>query len=77
MAAGKCERGAPALRGADRSAGRGRRAGARLMKIVVDRNPPEPDMSQVPTVLRPLRPLPSAAELAALPFRAQWRPLAP
>jgi FtsP/CotA-like multicopper oxidase with cupredoxin domain len=43
--------------------------GTRLMKIVVDRNPPEPDTSQVPTVLRPLRPLPSAAELAALPVR--------
>jgi FtsP/CotA-like multicopper oxidase with cupredoxin domain len=44
--------------------------GTRLVKIVVDRNPPEPDTSQVPAVLRPLRPLPSAAELAALPVRA-------
>jgi FtsP/CotA-like multicopper oxidase with cupredoxin domain len=43
--------------------------GTRLLKFVVDRNPPEPDTSRVPSVLRPLRPLPSAAELAALPVR--------
>ncbi|HEX4870337.1 MAG TPA: multicopper oxidase domain-containing protein [Moraxellaceae bacterium] len=43
--------------------------GTRLLKIVVDRNPPEPDTSQVPSALRPLRPLPSEAELAALPVR--------
>lgn len=43
--------------------------GTRLLKIVVDRNPPEPDTSQVPGVLRPLRPLPTDAELAALPVR--------
>jgi FtsP/CotA-like multicopper oxidase with cupredoxin domain len=43
--------------------------GTRLLKFVVDRNPPEPDTSQVPNVLRPLRPLPGAAELAALPVR--------
>ncbi|MBL0424607.1 multicopper oxidase domain-containing protein [Ramlibacter alkalitolerans] len=43
--------------------------GTRALKIVVDRNPPEPDMSQVPAVLRPLRPLPSDAELATLPVR--------
>jgi FtsP/CotA-like multicopper oxidase with cupredoxin domain len=43
--------------------------GTRLMKIVVDRNPAEPDTSQVPSVLRPLRPLPGADELALLPVR--------
>jgi FtsP/CotA-like multicopper oxidase with cupredoxin domain len=41
--------------------------GTRLLKFVVDRN--APDESQVPSVLRPLRPLPDAAELAALPVR--------
>lgn len=45
--------------------------GTRVLKIVVDRNPPEPDNSQVPNVLRPLPPLPSADELAALPVR-RW-----
>lgn len=44
--------------------------GVRVLKIIVDRNPPAPDRSVVPRVLRPLRPLPSAAELAALPFRS-------
>ncbi|WP_240788700.1 multicopper oxidase family protein [Ramlibacter henchirensis] len=43
--------------------------GTRILKLVVDRNPPEPDMSRVPSVLRPLRPLPSEAELATLPVR--------
>jgi hypothetical protein len=43
--------------------------GTQMLKLIVDRNPPEPDTSQVPSVLRPLRPLPSAAELAALPVR--------
>jgi FtsP/CotA-like multicopper oxidase with cupredoxin domain len=43
--------------------------GTQLLKFIVDRNPPEPDTSQVPTPLRALRPLPSAAELAALPVR--------
>lgn len=43
--------------------------GNRLLKFVVDRNPPIPDQSVVPTTLRPLRPLPSAAELATLPVR--------
>jgi FtsP/CotA-like multicopper oxidase with cupredoxin domain len=43
--------------------------GTRVLKLVVDRDPPEPDASQVPGVLRPLRPLPGAAELAALPVR--------
>ena len=45
--------------------------GTRVLKIVVDRNLPqgETDTSMVPAVLRPMRPLPSAAELAALPVR--------
>jgi FtsP/CotA-like multicopper oxidase with cupredoxin domain len=43
--------------------------GVRVLKIIVDRNPPQPDVSRVPSVLRPLRPLPSAAQLAALPVR--------
>ena len=43
--------------------------GTRLLKFVIDRDPPEPDYSKVPSVLRPLRDLPSAAELAALPVR--------
>ena len=45
--------------------------GTRVLKIVVDRNPPEPDVSRVPNILRPLPPLPSADELAALPVR-RW-----
>jgi FtsP/CotA-like multicopper oxidase with cupredoxin domain len=45
--------------------------GTRVLKIVVDRNPPGPDVSRVPNVLRPLPPLPSAAELATLPVR-RW-----
>jgi len=43
--------------------------GTQMLKLIVDRNPPEPDTSQVPSALRPLRALPSAAELAALPVR--------
>ncbi|MBL0391707.1 multicopper oxidase domain-containing protein [Ramlibacter monticola] len=43
--------------------------GTRVLKFVVDRNPAEPDTSQVPAQLRLLRPLPSAAELATLPVR--------
>lgn len=47
--------------------------GTRLVKIVVDRNPPTPDQSvisnTVPKALRPLRPLPTDDELAALPIR--------
>lgn len=43
--------------------------GTRVLKFVVDRNPPEPDTSLVPAMLRPMRPLPSAAELASLPVR--------
>jgi FtsP/CotA-like multicopper oxidase with cupredoxin domain len=46
-----------------------RAPGTRLLKFVVDRLPPEPDTSMVPSVLRPLRPLPSDAELANLPVR--------
>jgi FtsP/CotA-like multicopper oxidase with cupredoxin domain len=42
--------------------------GTRLMKIIVDRNPPEPDVSRVPSALRPLRPL-DPAEIAAAPVR--------
>lgn len=45
--------------------------GVRVLKFIVDRNPPIPDVSRVPSVLRPLRPLPSADELAALPVR-RW-----
>ena len=43
--------------------------GTRVLTFVVDRNPAEPDTSQVPALLRPLRPLPSAAELANIPVR--------
>jgi FtsP/CotA-like multicopper oxidase with cupredoxin domain len=43
--------------------------GSRVLKFVVDRNPAEPDTSQVASQLRLLRPLPSAAELATLPVR--------
>jgi FtsP/CotA-like multicopper oxidase with cupredoxin domain len=43
--------------------------GTRVLKIIVDRNPPQPDVSRVPSVLRPLRPLPNATQLAALPVR--------
>jgi len=45
--------------------------GMRVLKIIVDREPHEPDMSQVPTKLRPIR-RPTAAELAAAPVRS-WR----
>lgn len=43
--------------------------GTRLLKFIVDRPAPAPDLSVVQSVLRPLRPLPSATELAALPVR--------
>ncbi|MCY1227777.1 Spore coat protein A [compost metagenome] len=43
--------------------------GTRVLKFIVDRQPPTPDLSVVPSVLRPLRDLPSASELAALPVR--------
>ena len=55
-----------------RAQGNVRTPGTRLLKIIVDRNPPAPDLSRVPSALRPLRPLPSAAELAALPVR-RWQ----
>ena len=45
-----------------------RSPGTRLLKIIVDRDPPEPDVSRVPSVLRPLRPL-VQAELDAAPVR--------
>ncbi|MDM0024468.1 multicopper oxidase family protein [Variovorax saccharolyticus] len=41
--------------------------GTQLLKFIVDRE--APDTSLVPALLRPLRDLPSAAELAALPVR--------
>nr|WP_187671516.1 multicopper oxidase domain-containing protein [Pseudomonas carbonaria] len=43
--------------------------GDQVLKFVIDREPPEQDLSQVPSTLRPLPPLPSPAELAALPVR--------
>lgn len=45
-----------------------RAPGSRLMKIIVDRDPPEPDVSRVPNTLRELPPL-DAAEIAAAPVR--------
>lgn len=45
--------------------------GMRIVKFVVDREPDEPDVSQVPTKLRPIR-RPTAAEIAAAPVRT-WR----
>ncbi len=44
--------------------------GTRVLKIIVDRFPPEQDLSQVPAVLRPLPPI-TAAEIAAAPVR-RW-----
>src|SRR5712691_155809 len=44
--------------------------GTPVLKILVDRQPPEPDVSRVPSLLRPLRPL-DAAEVAAAPVR-RW-----
>jgi FtsP/CotA-like multicopper oxidase with cupredoxin domain len=41
-----------------------------VLKILVDRNPSAPDVSRVPSLLRPLRPL-DAAEVAAAPQR-RW-----
>ncbi|MFZ6048586.1 multicopper oxidase family protein [Pseudomonas sp. CR3202] len=43
--------------------------GTRVMKLIVDRDPPEPDVSQVPDQLRPLPDLPTPEELARLPVR--------
>jgi FtsP/CotA-like multicopper oxidase with cupredoxin domain len=47
-----------------------RRPGVRLLKFIVDRAPPEQDLSQVPDFLRELRPL-DPDELAAAPVR-RW-----
>ena len=44
--------------------------GTRVMKIVVNRNPPVADVSRVPTALRAIR-RPTAAEIAAAPVR-RW-----
>ena len=45
--------------------------GTRVLKIIVDRNPSEPDVSRVRSILRPLRQLPTPTEIAALPVR-RW-----
>jgi FtsP/CotA-like multicopper oxidase with cupredoxin domain len=42
--------------------------GEQVLKIIVDRNPPEADVSRVPSALRPLPPL-DPAEIAAAPVR--------
>ncbi|XHF42301.1 multicopper oxidase domain-containing protein [Metapseudomonas boanensis] len=47
-----------------------REPGVRVLKIIVDRFPAEQDVSQVPPVLRPLRPL-DPAEIASAPVR-RW-----
>jgi FtsP/CotA-like multicopper oxidase with cupredoxin domain len=47
-----------------------REPGVRVLKIIVDRFPTEQDVSQVPPVLRPLRPL-DPEEIAAAPVR-RW-----
>ena len=44
--------------------------GTKVLKIIVDRDPPEPDVSRVPSVLRPL-PVLNPAEIAAAPVR-RW-----
>ncbi len=44
--------------------------GTKVLKIIVDRDPPEPDVSRVPSVLRPL-PVLDPAEIAAAPVR-RW-----
>lgn len=46
-----------------------RRPGVRVLKFLVDRMPPEADVSQVPDLLRELRPL-DPAEIAAAPLRS-------
>ncbi|MCY1333966.1 Cell division protein FtsP [compost metagenome] len=46
-----------------------REPGVRVLKLIVDRNPPEADVSQVPDRLRELRPL-TPEELAAAPVRS-------
>ena len=45
--------------------------GTRVLKIIVDRDPPEPDVSQVPSTLRKIR-RPTLAEIAAAPVRI-WK----
>lgn len=45
--------------------------GDRILKFIVDRNPPQQDLSQVPEQLRPLPDLPTAEEIAKLPKR-RW-----
>ncbi|MDH4582402.1 bilirubin oxidase [Pseudomonas sp. BN415] len=45
--------------------------GTRVMKFIVDRHPPEQDLSQVPRFLRPLPDMPSPEELKRLPVR-RW-----
>jgi FtsP/CotA-like multicopper oxidase with cupredoxin domain len=54
-----------------RKPGNVRAPGTRLLKIIVDRNPSQPDTSRVPSALRPLPPIPNAAALANLPVR-RW-----
>ena len=44
--------------------------GVRVLKFHINRNPAQPDVSVVPTALRPLRPI-TAAEIAAAPVR-RW-----
>jgi len=44
--------------------------GTRVLKLIVDHEPDEPDFSRVPSVLRPIR-RPTAAEIAAAPIR-KW-----
>jgi FtsP/CotA-like multicopper oxidase with cupredoxin domain len=45
--------------------------GTRLLQIIVDHEPSEPDASRIPSVLRPIR-RPTLAEIAAAPVRV-WR----
>ncbi|KFX68792.1 bilirubin oxidase [Pseudomonas taeanensis MS-3] len=45
--------------------------GTRVLKFIVDRNPPEQDLSQVPNQLRPLPDLPTPEEIDKLPKR-RW-----
>ncbi|UTW06339.1 multicopper oxidase family protein [Pseudomonas benzenivorans] len=48
-----------------------KKPGTRVLKFVVDRPPPQQDLSQVPNALRELPPLPKAEELATLKVR-RW-----
>lgn len=45
--------------------------GTRVLKFIIDRNPPQQDLSQVPNQLRPLPDLPTPEEIAKLP-RRRW-----